>query len=153
MLLNLSESRGCMSSAPPAAMNTGKSPLGVYVVEDSEILTKLLVSMLRTDLGVHVVGNNGEANAAIAEIRETTPDVIIVDLVLRQGNGFEVLSAIRQSNPEIVSVVLTNHSTPAYREAARKLGVEPDRFFDKTEQIGSMCNMIRAMAQQRESPA
>ena len=133
-------------------MNTGKSPLGVYVVEDSEILTKLLVSLLRSDLGVRVLGNNGEANGAIAEIRATTPDVIIVDLVLRQGNGFEVLSAIRESNPEIVGIVLTNHSTPAYREAARKLGVDGDRFFDKTEQIGSMCNLIRAMAQQRDPP-
>src|SRR4051794_31429276 len=114
MLLNLPESRGSLSSAPHAAMSTGKSPLGVYVVEDSEILTKLLVSMLRSDLGVRVLGNNGEANGAIAEIRATTPDVIIVDLVLRQGNGFEVLSAIRESNPEIVGIVLTNHSTPAY---------------------------------------
>jgi len=133
-------------------MNTGRSRLGVYVVEDSEILTKLLVSMLRTDLGVEVVGSSGEAPTAIGEIRTLQPRVIIVDLVLRKGNGFEVLDAIRQSDPDIVSIVLTNHSTAAYREAARNLGVDEEHFFDKTEQIGSMCNLIRTMAQQRASP-
>ena len=135
------------------AMNPGTTPLGVYVVEDSEILTKLLVSMLKSDLGVHVIGNSGEAEKAIAEIRSLRPDVIIVDLVLRNGNGFEVLQAVHESNPDIVGVVLTNHSTPAYRTAARNLGVSDDHFFDKTEQIGSMCNLIRQMAQTRDSPA
>ena len=134
-------------------MNSATTPLRVYVVEDSEILTKLLVSMLRSDLGVHVIGSSGDAPTAIAEIRSLHPDVIIVDLVLRGGNGFEVLQAVRNSDPDIVGVVLTNHSSPAYRNAALNLGVSDDRFFDKTEQIGSMCNLIRKMAQTRNSPA
>lgn len=134
-------------------MSTGTARLGVYVVEDSEILTKLLVSMLRSDLGVEVLGNSGDAQEAIAGIRALQPQVIIVDLVLRRGNGFEVLQAIRESDPGIVGIVLTNHSTAAYREAARNLGVDDEHFFDKTEQIGAMCNLIRAMAQQRASPA
>ena len=122
--------------------------LSVYVVEDSEILTKLLVSMLQADLGVRVVGHSGEATTAIADISALHPDVIIVDLVLQTGNGFEVLGAVckRQASP--LPLVLTNHSTPVYREAARKLGVDEQHFFDKTEQIGSMCNLIRRMADQ-----
>jgi len=134
-------------------MSTGTARLGVYVVEDSEILTKLLVSMLRSDLGVEVVGSSGDADTAIADIRALRPDVVIVDLVLRHGNGFEVLQGIRKSNVDAVAIVLTNHSTAAYREAARNLGVDDEHFFDKTEQIGAMCNVIRAMAQQRASPA
>ncbi|MDQ6618739.1 MAG: response regulator [Pseudomonadota bacterium] len=109
--------------------------------------------MLRTELGVDVLGSSGDASSAIAEIRALHPDVMIVDLVLRSGNGFEVLQALRQSHPDIVAVVLTNHSTPAYRDAARSLGVDDDHYFDKTEQIGAMCNLIRSMAQRRDSPS
>jgi two-component system response regulator DevR len=153
MLDNLRCPGGRLASARNRSMHPGSARLGVYVVEDSEILTKLLVSMLRTDLGVEVLGSSADAKDAIAQIRTLTPDVIIVDLVLRNGNGFEVLQAIRQSTPQIVAVVLTNHSTAAYREAARNLGVADDHFFDKTEQIGAMCNLIRAIAQQRDSPS
>ena len=137
--------------ADDRSMIPAATPLGVYVVEDSEILTKLLVSMLRSDLGVRVVGNSGDASTAIEQIRSLDPDVIIVDLVLRNGNGFEVVQAVRQSHPAITAVVLTNHSSPAYREAARNLGVDDQHFFDKTEQIGSLCNLIRNMAKHRDS--
>ena len=130
-------------------MNTRANPLAVYVVEDSEILTKLLVTMLRADLGVEVVGNSGDATTAIAEIRELHPDVIIVDLVLRTGNGFEVLNETRTFEHAPTPVVLTNHSTATYREAARKLGVPDAHYFDKTEQIGSMCALIRRMSEER----
>lgn len=153
MLDSLLLSGGRLASARNRSMQSGTVRLGVYVVEDSEILTKLLVSMLRTDLGVQVLGSSGDANHAIAEIRSLAPDVIIVDLVLHKGNGFEVLQAIRQSHPHVVGIVLTNHSTEAYREAARNLGVPDDHFFDKTEQIGAMCTLIRAMAQERASPS
>ncbi len=123
--------------------------LSVYVVEDSEILTKLLVSMLRSDLGVRVVGNSGEAAHATEQIANLKPDVVIVDLVLRSGNGFDVLSALREMNSPPTALVLTNHSGSVYRDAARKLGVAEDHYFDKTEQIGSMCALIRTMANER----
>ncbi len=133
------------------SMNTRAHPLAVYVVEDSEILTKLLVSMLRADLGVEVVGNSGDADTAVAEIRSLRPDVIIVDLVLRTGNGFEVLDGTRTMTPAPTALVLTNHSTANYRDAARRLGVDDTRYFDKTEQIGSMCAFIRRMSEQRDT--
>lgn len=130
-------------------MTSGSHPLSVYVVEDSEILTKLLVSMLRTDLGVQVVGNSGDASEAIEDLRALAPDVVIVDLVLRTGNGFDVLTALRDMPDAATPLVLTNHSGSVYRDAARKLGVAEDHYFDKTEQIGSMCTLIRRMASQR----
>ncbi len=120
--------------------------LTVYLVEDSAILSKLLVSTLQSDLGAHVVGYSGDAEAAIAAIGELKPDVVIVDLVLHTGNGFEVLTACRDMDAAPARIVLTNHSTAAYRQAAHKLGVADERYFDKTTQIGAMCALIRQLA-------
>ena len=121
------------------------SRLTVYLVEDSAILGKLLVSTLQSDLGAHVVGCSGDSTAAIAAVRELKPDVVIVDLVLHTGNGFEVLSACREMDTAPARIVLSNHSTAAYREAARKLGVADEHYFDKTTQIGAMSALIRQM--------
>lgn len=133
-------------------MHTRPGRLTVYLVEDSAILSKLLVSTLQVDLGAHVVGHSGDGKEAIAAIRELTPDVVIVDLVLRTGNGFEVLGACREMDVPPGRIVLTNHSTAAYRAAAHKLGVADEHYFDKTEQIGAMCALIRHMGEAKRNP-
>jgi DNA-binding NarL/FixJ family response regulator len=129
-----------------------RATLSVYIVEDSPILLPLLKGLLDADPAIQVVGHADTAAAAIAAIRKLTPELVVVDLVLREGNGFEVLEAARASaDGGPIAVVLTNHTTPAYREAAARLGVE--HFFDKSTDISAMCRLVKELADARRGAA
>lgn len=120
-------------------------PLRVYLVENSPILRQLLHELLSA-AGAHVVGQSGSAQAAISEIKALRPQLVIVDIALESGTGFDVLKALAD-NPDRrrpVCMVLSNHSSAPYRTAARRLGVQ--YFFDKSSEIVAMLKVITSMA-------
>ena len=117
---------------------------GVYLVEDSEIMSTLLHELLEGN-GASIVGHADTAQTAIADVARVKPDVVVVDIALRQGNGFDVLKALA-SNPapkRPLLVVLTNYTLKSYRIAAERFGA--DLFLDKSNQIPELLRVVRSL--------
>jgi DNA-binding NarL/FixJ family response regulator len=127
-------------------MPTASEQLSVYVVEDSKMVVGLLERAFQADAGARVLGHQGDADAAIQEILLKRPDVVVIDLSLRRGTGYDVLRVISKLAPPLECLVLTNHSTTPYKEAAARLGVEADHFFDKTNDIVAIVRRVQEMA-------
>jgi two-component system, OmpR family, response regulator len=128
-------------------METASRRLRIYVVEDSEVLLKRLLEVLDA-AGADIAGHSDSAATAIREILALTPDVAIVDIALRRGNGFDILRAFSQRNDATpIIIVLSNYASPPYRSAAKRFGVE--YYFDKNTEIGSMLKVLASMAQER----
>ena len=127
-----------------------KSPLRLFVVEDSDILLEQLLDILSAKPGLDVVGHADNALRAIAGIAETTPDVVVLDLSLRTGHGFDVLAALDPGRAILapLKIVLTNHSLPEYRHRAIELGA--DYFFDKSFEIWEAFTLIERLVEQRQ---
>ena len=125
-------------------MVTPKQQLRVYLVEDSPILLRLLKEFLK-GVGVCIVGHSDSATIATGEIEALLPDVIIVDIALQSGNGFEVLRTFsgRKQDDCPTRIVLTNFTSAPYRNAAEQLGVE--YFFDKSFEILEMVKAVASM--------
>lgn len=125
-------------------------PLQVYVVEDSQILQRLLISAI-TSAGADVAGCSGDAEEAIADIFALQPHVVVLDISLRSGSGFDILKALQEHTlvPGAIKLVLTNHAE--YREVCSLLGA--DRFFDKSMETTEALALIRAMAAERRPSA
>ena len=110
----------------------------VYVVEDSPFIQERLVAMLRDIPGVDVVGVADSSTEALTGIVHHQPDVAVVDLRLRTGNGIEVMKGIRQRSAGTTVMVLTNYANCIVRRRCEEVGAH--YFFDKTtefEQLGS----------------
>ena len=75
-----------------SGMETSNQKSRIYLVEDSPIMLRLLRDLLQ-GIGADIVGHSNGASIAIAEISSLSPDIIIVDIALQSGNGFDVLSA------------------------------------------------------------
>jgi DNA-binding NarL/FixJ family response regulator len=118
--------------------------LGVYLVEDSEIMSTLLRELLEGN-GATIVGHAESAQTAIADIARVKPDVVIIDVALRRGNGFDVLKSLRDHPPakQPVRVVLTNYTLTSYRNAAKRMGA--DYFFDKSDEIPALLRVVRSL--------
>lgn len=132
-----------LSAYSARASNAAHPVTRVYLVEDSPILTKLLVGLLEAERNVLVLGHADEAPVATEEIVRLKPDVAIIDLHLRTGSGIDVLRGISGSGVKPVCIVLTNHSSATYRKAA--LGAGAHYFFDKSTEIPLMLATVRAV--------
>lgn len=129
------------------AVNQGLSKLSVYVVEDSGIVLRQLVALTESSGLAKVVGMSGDATAAVEEILQLKPDVVLVDIHLRVGSGLDVMSKLKAAGCAAIQIVLTNHSVPAIRRAAASAGA--DHFFDKTSELSTAIDTINTLALQR----
>ena len=70
---------------------------------------------------------------AISLLKEKQFDILLLDIELSEGNGFDVIKHTKKPNypfkPPIL-MMLTNHANSHYRSLAKDLGV--DYFFDKS---------------------
>lgn len=79
----------------------------VLVVDDSPTMRGLIKAVLRSDPGIDVVGEAGDAMQARAAIKELNPDVITLDIEMPNMNGLEFLEKIMQLRPMPVIMVST----------------------------------------------
>jgi len=106
----------------------------IYIVEDSAAVRSRLQAMLGEVPGAEVAGTAAGATQATREILECRPEVVLLDLNLAEGGGFDVLRELRRSAPEIDVYMLSNFSAYPYRQLAERLGARG--FFDKTREFG-----------------
>jgi DNA-binding NarL/FixJ family response regulator len=89
--------------------------------------------MLDAIPGVHIVGHASGVREAIAGIFRAKPEVVVLDLKLAQGSGFDVLSEVHGREPGIDFYMLSNFASEPYRRHAERLGAVG--FFDKTTEF------------------
>ncbi len=70
----------------------------ILVVDDSE-LTRFLLSKILVSGGHEVVGEAGDGLEALQKVKETDPDVVILDLLMPKMRGTQALVEIRKINP------------------------------------------------------
>jgi DNA-binding NarL/FixJ family response regulator len=118
----------------------------VFLVEDSPLVLERLTSMIGAVPGAAVAGHAGSAAATIAAILASRPDVVILDLKLAEGSGYDVLRALHERAPEIDVYMLSNFAAEPYRRHAERLGARG--FFDKSKDIGRVRELLAQRAAQ-----
>ena len=71
----------------------------VVIVEDSPIVRQRLEDLLGTVPGMNVVGQAEGVSEAMDVIGRTSPDVVILDLRLKDGTGMMVLEMVKKIRP------------------------------------------------------
>ena len=87
----------------------------VLVVDDSQAETRLLQSVLQ-QAGFHSVAINDPTRVE-EKIEEERPNVILLDVVMPQRNGFQVCRDLKNSEPyaQIPVILVTSKSAPSDR--------------------------------------
>ena len=93
-----------------------------------------------------VVGHSEAANDAIADLATVQPDLIIIDIQLRSGTGFDVLEELQiaERGRSATKIVLSNHASAEYRDRSFKLGAKA--FFDKSSETSQLFELIHQLA-------
>lgn len=123
------------------------SRIEVMLVEDSALIRDALIDALALSPVANFEGFATNAGDAIDALRGQPYDIVVVDIELAQGTGFDVLMNINQANFPFappVAIVLTNHAYPIYKYQAELLGVK--HFYDKSMHFNEAIDAIELEA-------
>lgn len=118
--------------------------LNVLIVDDSILLRGRLGFCLAKIEGVEVVGKASDVPGGIEAFRRLQPDVVVLDIQMPGGSGFDVLEVIKRERPATKVVIFTNYPLPAFRKKSEMGGAE--WFFDKTAEYGKILEVLRGLA-------
>jgi ActR/RegA family two-component response regulator len=107
---------------------------------DDEPSIRLTLPPLLQERGFHVqVAAN--VSEALATIKVHRFDVLLSDINIEQeGDGFTVVDAMRNANPDAVTILLTGY--PAFESAVHSIRVEVDDYFTKPADLDAIVSTI-----------
>jgi ABC-type proline/glycine betaine transport system ATPase subunit len=81
---------------------------------------------------------------AVARALAARPDLVLLDINLAEGSGFDVLRAVHAEAPQIEFYMLSNFAAFPYRDLAERLGARA--FFDKSKEFKRVRDLIAQRA-------
>jgi NarL family two-component system response regulator LiaR len=114
----------------------------VMIVDDHPIVRNGLEASLLADKGLELFGKAKSGVEALALCQESTPDVILMDLVMPDMDGLETTRAILDCHPQVKIIVLT--SFPEEDLVQRALDAGAISYLLKNVPISTLSNAIRS---------
>ncbi len=98
--------------------------IAVMIVDDHAIVRQGLRTYLDLQPDLEVVGEASNGQEAVLVARDTLPDVVLMDLVMPNGNGVDATRAITTMSPSTRVIVLTSFSEDEQVFASIKAGAQ-----------------------------
>lgn len=126
--------RAALSSRPPnrvhlplnSFQNTRQygqmTPIRVLIADDHALVRAGIRALVEKIDDVVVVGEAGKGSEALDLLRQLKPNLMLLDITMPDGGGFEVLDQVTKKHPEVRVIVLTVHEAGEYAIRALREG-------------------------------
>jgi len=94
----------------------------ILIVDDHAVVRAGLAMLVNAEDDLEVVGEAGSAREAIFEARSTKPDVVLMDVMMPDQSGIEVVPQLLRELPEAKVLVLSMQDDPRYVREAFEAG-------------------------------
>jgi len=94
----------------------------VLIVDDHPAVREALALRIGRQPDLEVCGEAADTSEALRLVAETRPDVAVVDISLKTGNGIDLIKRIKDRNDHIRILVWSMHSESLYAERALRSG-------------------------------
>ena len=117
------------------------NPINVLVVDDEAVLAEMVSMALRYE--GWSIATAGDGSSAIASARAQRPDVVVLDVMLPDMSGLDVLHKLREENPQLPVLLLTAKDAVEDRIAGLTAG--GDDYVTKPFSIEEVVLRLRAL--------
>jgi len=94
----------------------------IFIVDDHPIVRQGLVQLLNKEPDLLVIGEGEDVYESLRAIRAASPDVCLVDVSIKSGDGLELTKELRTSHPDLPVLMLSMHDEKLYAERALRAG-------------------------------
>jgi DNA-binding NarL/FixJ family response regulator len=109
---------------PKTTTKKKTKPLRVFIVDDHPIVREGLAAQLSLQPDMEICGEAEDIAGALARIESTRPDVAVIDISLKSGNGIDLVKRLRARDQELRILVWSMFSESLYAERALRAGAQ-----------------------------
>jgi DNA-binding NarL/FixJ family response regulator len=110
------------SKTPSASAKIKRSK--ILIVDDHPIMRRGLIGLIDLEEDLVVCGEAGTIQEALDAVKLHEPDLVIVDLLLKDESGLELLKDIKIRFPSVRTLVLSMHDEAFYAERVLRAGAK-----------------------------
>lgn len=114
--------------------------LKVLTIDDSTTITTHLNYLLKNLKEIDWVGHAYDLEEGKKILKDTIPDVVLLDIMVSEESGFDMLNFIKKQFPNIKVFMLSNLSDTIYVKRSLQLGA--CQFIDKSFEFESIPNLL-----------
>jgi len=119
--------------------------LKIFLSDDSAAIRQHLLNVALDLPEMVVVGQAEDVRGSLDGIRQTRPDVVILDIRMPGGSGIMVLREVKKMNPAPKVIMLTNYAYAQYQKEYEDAGA--DFFLDKSTEFERLPQVLEQVRQ------
>ena len=124
-------------------MQATSSPAKVLIVDDHPAVREGIASRISRQPDLIVCGEAANVADALRLVETTQPDVVVIDISLKEGNGIDLIKRIRARDSSIRMLVCSMHPDSLYAERALRAGALG--YINKDNTTGRILDAIRSV--------
>ncbi len=118
-----------------------ENKLSVFIVEDHPIFRDGLTQLINKEDDIIVCGEADNAEDAVKLIRKKSPDLVVVDIMLKESCGIELTKRLTKKYMNMPVLVLSMHDESVYMDRVLRAGARG--YIDKRETTSRVVEAIR----------
>ena len=126
---------------PKGSIKTGSTR--VLIVEEYPLFSLGLSSLIKNIPGYYIVGETANITDALDIAEKEKPHLAIIEIHLKNEKGMDLITKLKEQNPEIVILVLSIHDERYYSERILRLGARG--YIMKSESANSVMEAIKTV--------
>ena len=119
----------------------------VLIVDDHPMLRKGLAELISHEADLGSCGEADDAATALEQVEKTLPDLVIVDIALKDSNGLELVKELKARHPRLKMLVCSMHDERLFAERALRAGAMG--YINKERAIDDVVDAIRCVIADR----
>lgn len=128
-----------LGEARNGAADKGKTK--IYLIDDHPIMVQGLKELINNQKDLKVIGSSDDWHVALEQVKKQQPDLIMLDVTLKDANGIEVLKNLKIHVPNIKILMLSMHDENLYAMRSLKAGAQG--YIMKQEAVEKVLGAIR----------
>lgn len=113
----------------------------IYIIDDHPIMVQGLRELINNQKDLRIIGSTDDWHVALDQIKKLLPDLVILDVTLKDANGIEVLKNLKIHFPNLRVLMLSMHDENLYAMRSLKAGAQG--YIMKAEAVDKVLTAIR----------
>ena len=115
----------------------------VFLVDDHPLVREWLANVINQEPDLIVCGQTEGKAGCLEAVEKKRPDVVIVDLSLKDGSGLDLIEDLKCQDPGLEIIVLSMHDAAIYAQRAIRAGATG--YVVKRETTKKFCKAISSV--------
>jgi DNA-binding NarL/FixJ family response regulator len=121
------------------------SSMRILVVDDHEVVRRVICSLVSSDPALDVVCQTADGEGAVEKAEELQPDLVLLDISLPGISGIEAGRRIRRVSPDSYIIFLSQHDSLQMVKDAMRVGGHG--YVTKMDAGAELLKAIRAVSE------